>query len=72
MRLEELRALSTADLVKDLESTYRELFNLRFRAASRQLADFSAIGKAKKKVSRMKTILRERELAAAISRGRGA
>ncbi len=63
MRLSEVKALSTEDLAKQLEEAHREYFNLRFRHATRQLANYSEIWKVKKKIAWLKTIQRERELA---------
>ena len=65
MDTEELRALGDEQLQEELENTHRELFNLRFRAVTRQLANTSEVGKARKSVARIMTIVRERQLAAA-------
>lgn len=62
MKPQELRALSVAELRKEEAATYQELLNLRFRWATRQLSDPHAIGKARKKLARVKTILTEKEL----------
>jgi large subunit ribosomal protein L29 len=62
MRVDKIRALSTPELSKQLEDAYQELFNLRFRHATRQLANYSEIPKVKKKIAMMKTIMREREI----------
>lgn len=64
MKIEEIRALAPQELAKQLEEAHRELFNLRFRLATRQLTNYREIRKVKKKIARMKTIIRERELAA--------
>ena len=63
MRTQEIRALSSEELTKQLEEAHREFFNLRFRLATRQLANYCEIGKVKKTIARIKTILREREFA---------
>ena len=65
MDTEELRALSDEQLQEELENSHRELFNLRFRAVTRQLANTSEVGKARKSVARIMTIMRERQLATA-------
>lgn len=62
MRNAELRELDRERLEKELEEAYRELFNLRFRLAIRQLTNFREIRKVKRKIARIKTILREKEL----------
>lgn len=62
MKVEEIRALSNEEMRKRLEEAHQELFNLRFRLATRQLANHREIPRVKKKIARLKTILREREL----------
>ncbi len=62
MRLKEFRDLSTSDLVKQLEETHQELFNLRFRLATKQLVNHREVRRVKKKIARLKSLLREREL----------
>ena len=62
MKPDEIRALGHEQLIKQIEEAHRELFNLRFRLATRQLVNHREIGKVKKKIARMKTILREKEL----------
>ena len=58
----ELRALNSQELLRKLEETHQELFNLRFRLAMHQLVNHREIPKVKKRIARMKTILREMEL----------
>lgn len=62
MKADKIRALSTQELAKQLDDAYQELFNLRFRHATRQLANYSEIPKVRKKIAVMKTIMHEREL----------
>ena len=62
MTNEELRKLSSADLLKKIEESKEELFNLRFQQATGSLEKPSRINELRKLVARMKTILREREL----------
>lgn len=62
MKLKELRDLSVEELAKQLESAREELFNLRFKLATKQLVNHRELPKAKKKIARLKSILREREL----------
>lgn len=63
MKAEEIRLLGNEELRKQLEEAHQELFNLRFRLATKQLVNHREIRRVKKKVARMKTIVRERELA---------
>ena len=62
MKVKEIRALSDEELVKQLEAAHQELFNLRFRLATKQLVNYREIPRVKKKIARLKTMLREREL----------
>jgi large subunit ribosomal protein L29 len=62
LKLKEFRELSTGDLTKQLEETHQELFNLRFRLATKQLVNHRELRRVKKKIARLKTILVEREL----------
>jgi large subunit ribosomal protein L29 len=62
MKVEEIRALSPEELVKQLEAAHKELFDLRFRLATKQLVNHREIRRAKREVARLKTIMREREL----------
>lgn len=62
MKAKEIRALSPQEVGKQLEAAERELFDLRLRLATRQLANHREIIRVKKTIARLKTILREREL----------
>ena len=61
MKVEEIRALGVEEIKKQLEAAHQELFNLRFRLASKQLVNHREIPKVKKKIARLKTILTEKE-----------
>ena len=62
MKVEEIRALGAEELAKQLEETHQELFNLRFRLATKQLVNHREIPRVKKEIARLKTIIKEREL----------
>lgn len=62
MDLKELRALNTDELAKQIEEAHQELFNLRFRLATRQLVNHREIRRVKKNIARLQTMAREREL----------
>ena len=62
MKVEEIRALSSEELVKQLEAAHQELFDLRFRLATKQLVNHRQLRWVKKNIARLKTIMREREL----------
>jgi large subunit ribosomal protein L29 len=63
--MDDLRGLSDPDLTEELDNTQRALMNLRFRSATMQLSDVHAIRKARRRIARINTIMRERELALA-------
>ncbi len=65
MRASEIRSLSKEELLAKLEEAHEELFNLRFRLATRQLGNHREIPRVKQRIARIKTILRERELGTA-------
>ena len=58
MTNEELRKLSSADLLKKIEESKEELFNLRFNQAKGNLEKPSRIRELRTLVARAKTILR--------------
>lgn len=60
--IQEIRALSSEELKKQLDGAYRELLNLRFRLATKQLVNYHEIRNVRKRIARIKTIMREREL----------
>ena len=64
MRVQELREMSLEGLQLEIDNLQQELFNLRFRAGTRQLADTSRIRQVRRDIARSKTVLRERELQA--------
>ena len=62
MRVDELRALSTEELIKQGETAREELFNVRLRLETRQLTNHRELPRIKKEIARIETILAEREL----------
>jgi large subunit ribosomal protein L29 len=62
LKVEEARTLSDEELRKKLEESYKEFFDLRFRAATKQLKNHRELPWAKKKIARLKTVIQEREL----------
>ena len=61
----ELRELDIEELESRLSEAKRELFNLRFQSVTGQLDNVSRIRQVRREVARIKTILREQEIAAA-------
>ena len=66
MKIKEIRALTTAEILGKLEDTREELFKLRFQFATGQLTDYSRLSITRRTIARLETVLRERELAAEI------
>jgi len=64
-KVRELTDMDDAKLAKELDDTYRQLFTLRLQVATRQLQNVKTIGETKRKIARIKTIQRQRELVAA-------
>lgn len=62
MKAEEFRALNAVESVKELEEAHQELFNLRFRLATKQLVNHRELRRVKKKIAVLMTIIRERDL----------
>jgi len=62
VKVKEIKALTTEELAKQLEEAHQELFDLRFRLAAKQLVNHREIPRVKKRIARLKTIIREREL----------
>lgn len=60
MRANEIREWDTAKINDEIVALKKELFDLRFQQATGQLENTARIGKIKKAIARMKTILNER------------
>ena len=63
MEIDDLRAKTDDELQEELLESSREAMNLRFRVATMQLADVNSMNRVRKRIARVKTILRQRELA---------
>ncbi len=62
MKVDEVRALSDAEIKTQIEHSDQELVSLSVRVASRQLVNHRELANVKKRVARLKTVRREREL----------
>ena len=62
MEIHEIRSLTDQQLGEELSKTYRELMNLRFRAATNQLIDTNEPRKTRKDIARLLTVMRERNI----------
>ena len=59
--MKEIRDLTDDQIIKKIEESKEELFNLRFSQATGNLEKPSRIRELRKSVARMKTVLKERE-----------
>jgi large subunit ribosomal protein L29 len=63
MKAKELRAKDTAELNKELLELLKAQFSLRMQVATQQLNNTSQLGKVRRDIARVRTILRERAIA---------
>ncbi len=61
----EIRNLSQAEVARRLDEAHHEMFNLRFQYATGQLKNTARLGEVRREIARLRTILREREVAVA-------
>jgi large subunit ribosomal protein L29 len=61
-RRKEIRAREDKELAFDLKNAKKELFNLRFHAASEKVAKPSEIRRMRREIALINTLMREREL----------
>ncbi len=64
VKARELRELSIEELRQKERDLTAELFNLKFQHATGQLENTERLPQVRKDIARVKTILREKELAA--------
>ena len=62
MKAQEIRELTDEAIRDELEDSQKELLNLRIRVATKQLSNTSEIGRVRKKIARLNTVLTERRL----------
>ncbi len=61
MKIQEIRQLADEELKAELERLKRHLFDLRSLAVTEKLEDPSMLGKTKRDIARVLTVLRERQ-----------
>ena len=61
MNVKEVRDMSNDDLLKSLDESKKELFNLRFEKATGSIENPMRIRELRKSIARIKTVLKERE-----------
>ncbi|MBN1342220.1 MAG: 50S ribosomal protein L29 [Phycisphaerae bacterium] len=60
MKVIEIRELSTEELMSELDRLRRHLFDLRSQAVTEKLENPTQLGKTKRDIARVFTVLRER------------
>ena len=63
MRAEEIREMEVADVRTRIAELEEERFRLKFRSATEPLEDPLRLRSIRRDIARLKTVLRERELA---------
>ena len=63
MRPEDIRELTDEEIQERIQELREERFRLRFRSATMELENPKLITEIRRDIARMKTVLRERELA---------
>lgn len=62
MKANEIKDLSTAEMIEKEKAFKEELFNLRFQLATGQLENTARLKEVRKSIARIKTVLRQQEL----------
>ena len=60
MKAKDLRTKSVAELNEELTSLLKAHFGLRMRRATQQLTNISQLGKVKRDIARVKTVIAEK------------
>ena len=63
MELKKMREMTEVELNTELDKMKKELFNLRFQHVTGQLENPVKMRELKRQIARVKTIIREKELA---------
>ena len=69
MEIAKARTLSEQELLEELESARRHLYDLRFQLATRQLTDYNQISQTRRDIARLLTVRTERQLDAQAGQG---
>ncbi len=60
MKASELRSKDATELSKELESLLKAQFNLRMQRATQQLSNTSQLGKVRRDIARVRTVMAEK------------
>ena len=61
MKVNEIRELSTTEMLTKVKEYKEELFNLRFQLATGQLENTARIKEVRQSIARIKTVLKEQQ-----------
>ncbi len=61
MQLKDMRRLSDNELADELRQAKEELFDLRFKLATRQQKNYRALPATRRRIARVLTVMAERE-----------
>jgi large subunit ribosomal protein L29 len=61
MKLKDMSAMGADELKKQLEASHKELFDLRFKLASKQLVNHREIPRLKKEIARLNTLITQKQ-----------
>jgi large subunit ribosomal protein L29 len=62
MKASEIRELTENELNKKRNELMEEIFNLRIQVSTQQTTNFARIGKLKRDLARLLTVIREKEI----------
>lgn len=65
MKIKEIREHSDEQLATELEALERRMFELRCQGVTEKIQATSELGKARKDIARIKTVMRQRQTAVA-------
>ena len=60
--IDDIRNMNDQDLMESLDSTQKDLMNMRFRIATMQLSDTNSVKRTQRKIAKIMTVIREREI----------
>ncbi len=63
MKVEDMRDLDDSEIGARLKELKEERFKLRFRGSMMELENHALVGQVRRDIARLKTIVRERQLA---------
>ena len=60
--IDDIRNMNDQDLIENLDSIQKDFMNLRFRTATMQITDTTEVKRTQRKIARIMTVIREREI----------